>query len=1014
MVGDSKGTTDLIINTLERSGYTIHYNRVETKKEFNRAIEKDNWDIILCDYLLPDSLCLEALNTLQKKELDIPFIIMCENTDEDKAIEAMKRGASDYVAKDNLRRLAPAVEREIRDARFRHDRLRIAKELYDAKILLDKTFASLNSAVIVVDSKTRIIITCNPAVTQVFGYEQSEMIGRTTEFLHVNSSEFERFGKESRDALNKHGVYHTEFLLRRKNGEIFHTENMVTEILDNDGNRTAVVSVVRDITERKRVEDALKDSEEKYRTLIEISSDAIFINQNNTITYLNRAALQLFGADSPEQILGKSPLEFFHPDYHARIMERIKYMIAEGKPVPLIEEKIIRIDGTVIDVEVVATPFNYRGEHAIQVVLRDITMRKQAEQQIHFQASLLDQVNNGVLATNTEGKIVYWNKFAEELHGWKKEEVLGRFITDFLVAEGSIIDPEEYIREFQKNGRWSGELILLRKDGTRFPAYVTHTMIRSDDGTMIGTVAVSVDITEQIHVEEVILKSKEQLQLQSAALESAANAFIITDRNGVIEWANPAFLSLSGYDIDEVIGSKPNLLKSGKMSGEFYAELWNTVTAGKVWRGELINKRKDGTLYDEEMTITPVKNAAGKISHFVAVKEDISKQKELQHQLIQTQKLESIGTLASGIAHDFNNILGIILGYSTLLERSRRDDRRFEENIKTIKQAVNRGSNLVQQILTFARKTDVEYNVINLNVIIRELSQMLHETFPRSISIKLNLDKNLPAIIIDQAQVNQALLNLCVNARDAILAKEKPYGTITIRTSYIAGKKLQSKFPEAVPDKYIIISVSDTGAGINESIRDRIFDPFYTTKSPDKGTGLGLSLVYGIVKTYKGFIDMESEAGKGTTFTLYLPVYQEIEEKKPDDKKLDEVIAGGNETLLIVEDEEMLRNVLIQLLENKGYHVITARDGEEGIEKYKEHNEEIALVVTDMGLPKMSGTDLYAALREINPDIKTILASGFVEPGVSSELYKKGIKEIIRKPYDAVEILQKVRNIIDM
>jgi len=267
---------------------------------------------------------------------------------------------------------------------------------------------------------------------------------------------------------------------------------------------------------------------------------------------------------------------------------------------------------------------------------------------------------------------------------------------------------------------------------------------------------------------------------------------------------------------------------------------------------------------------------------------------------------------------------------------------------------------------------------------------------------------------MDQTQLNQALLNLCVNARDAIQDNEKQYGNITIRTSYIAGDKLRRKFPEAIPDKYVLISVMDTGTGIDEAIRDEIFDPFYTTKGPDKGTGLGLSLVYGIVKTYKGFIDLESELGKGSTFTLYLPIYQDVEGRKKDEKDDVPVAVRGTETILIVEDEEMLRKAIEQILQNHGYQVMSARDGEQGVELYKEHMDKIALVVTDMGLPKMSGFELFVTLQKINPDVKTILASGFIEPGVSSELFKKGIRDIIRKPYDANEILQKVRVIIDM
>lgn len=1016
IIEDSKTDTELIIRKLESSGYSVHHKQADTKKSFIDALEAEKWDIILCDYILPGLSGFDALAYLREKEIDIPLLIVSGKIDEATAVETMRQGATDYILKDNLTRLVPAVEREVRDARFRYERKRMEKELIDAKIMLDKTFESLEEAVFIIDPQERTILTCNPAVRHIFGYEKEDLIGKSTSLLHVDETSYEKFGKESLQVLNKEGVYYTEFEMRRSDGAIFATENTVTEIHDSDGNRSGIVSVVRDITGRKKAEQQLKQSEERFRKLIEHAPDGlVLIGKQNTFTYISPSAYKIFGYTPGEMLSILNPDELTHPDDLPMVYTILEELMRNPSEIQTLMYRFRHKNGSWRWIEsTFSNLFSVPGVESIVINFRDITERKELEENLRFRSHLLDQIYNGVLATDRENKIIYWNKFAEELHGWTEEEVLGKRIVDFLVAEESLISEEEYASEFEKNNRWSGEVVLLRKDGSRFPALVTHTVIRSAGGEITGTVGVSVDITGQKKAEQEMLESQRQLELQGAALESAANAIAITDRDGIIQWVNSAFVSLTGYTREEAIGSEPNILKSGKMPDEFFADMWKKVINGNVWSGELVNKRKDGTEYEEKMTITPVKKADGTITHYVAIKEDVSGENELQRQLVQAQKLESIGTLASGIAHDFNNILGIILGYCSLLERSRQDEQRFKENLHTIKQAVNRGANLVQQILTFARKTDIMNEIVNVNKLVRELSQMLNETFPKSVTIKLKLDKNIPSIVIDQTQVNQALLNLCVNARDSILDKEKPYGSISIRTGYINGKKLQSKFEEAVPDKYVYVSVSDTGTGIDKEIRARIYDPFYTTKAPDKGTGLGLSLVYGVVKTYNGFIDLETEVGKGSTFTLYIPVYQQIQQAETDSAADAQINIHGNETLLVVEDEEKLRDVLHEVLVNKGYKVILAQNGEEAVVKYKEHKDEIALVISDVGLPKMSGIELFHALLQINPEIRTILASGFIEPGVSSELYKKGIKEIIHKPYNTIEILQKVRIILDM
>jgi PAS domain S-box-containing protein len=510
------------------------------------------------------------------------------------------------------------------------------------------------------------------------------------------------------------------------------------------------------------------------------------------------------------------------------------------------------------------------------------------------------------------------------------------------------------------------------------------------------------DITERKFAEE-------QLRLHMAALQSAANAIVITDAAGLIVSVNPAFTTLTGYTQDEVIGKKTNVLKSGRQAETYYKNMWETIIAGNVWRNEIVNKRKDGSYYTEDMTITPVVNEKGIITNFVAIKQDVTEQRNLQQQLFQSQKVESIGTLAGGIAHDFNNILGIILAYATLIERAPMEHEKMKESVGAIIKAVHRGALLVKQILTFARKTDVSFKPVKIPELIRELKGMLQGTFPKIITICDEAPAEIPEIYADQSQLHQALLNLCVNARDAM----PKGGELTISAELLSRKAVAGKFAEAKHNQYIRISVADTGTGIDAATMKKIFDPFFTTKEIGKGTGMGLAVVTGVAQTHHGFVDVESVIGKGTTFYLYFPVSQMTGQLQTSDAAGHLSSTGGKETILFVEDEDLLRDVVTALLSSKGYTVIIAKDGEEAVSMYRQRHKEIDLVFTDMGLPKLTGVEEFWEIKKINPRAKVLLASGFLDPGIKSDLFLGGAKGFVQKPYVAEEILGAIRKTID-
>jgi len=431
-------------------------------------------------------------------------------------------------------------------------------------------------------------------------------------------------------------------------------------------------------------------------------------------------------------------------------------------------------------------------------------------------------------------------------------------------------------------------------------------------------------------------------------------------------------------------------------------------TFGRIWK----HRKKGGSLIDVEISehdfVFGGNNARLVLAQDVTERKRAEEEKrKLELQFLQAQKLESVGSLAGGIAHDFNNILGIILGHATLLEHIKGRPEHLSSSVDAITKAVTRGSGLVRQLLTFSRRADTTRELVRVNDLVEELVKMLRETFPKTTVIETHLDKKLPATLADANQLYQALLNLAINSRDAM-----PSGGTLAFSSILESTDLRGRFPDAGRGPYVCINVSDTGMGMDEETQRRVFEPFYTTKEIGKGTGLGMSVVYGVVTGHGGFIDLQSTPGKGTTFSLYLPVKKMDAQGEDIQTKSTEPL-GGTETLLIVEDEEVLRELVTAVLSSKGYNILTATDGIEAVEQYEAHQNEIALVVSDMGLPRLDGVGLIIALKEKNPKVKFLMVSGYLEPEKKKEVEELGVSAFAEKPYKPNDLLLKIRRAID-
>lgn len=610
---------------------------------------------------------------------------------------------------------------------------------------------------------------------------------------------------------------------------------------------------------------------------------------------------------------------------------------------------------------------------------------------------LVEAMNEGAATLIADGTIFYCNKRLADLLQVPMESLIGTPLASY-VALG---DHDYYLALLEKCAQEPAldEIVMVTGAGKSVPVLISCSPL--DLSGHRGISVIVSDLSSRRVTEEELRKFKR-------VVEQSPVCIMITDTAGTIEYVNAKFSEVTKYSLEEVVGQNPRILKSGETSLEIYKIMWETISNGETWQGILHNRKKNDELYWETVTISPIKNRDGLVTGYVAIKEDITERKKLEVQLLQSQKMEVVGQLSGGIAHDLNNILTVIIGFSTLMEMRMSKDDPERAHLTHVLAAAERAAELTKSLLAFSRKQIINPQPVDLNQIIGKIKKFVARIIPEDINFTVTNKNEVLIVNADAGQIEQVLMNLVTNARDAMPVG----GQLLIETdAVVLDESFIRTYGFGKLGPYALMTFSDSGEGMDSDICKKVFEPFFTTKEVGKGTGLGLSIVYGIIKQHNGFINVYTEPGSGTTFRIYLPLTQAAVESGLKNTAI--VLKGGKETILVADDDFLVRDLLEKTLNMFGYTVIVAIDGSDALSKFSENQISINLVILDVVMPKLNGKEVYDEIRKINPAIKVIFMSGYTR----DIIHKRGVLDesvqFIPKPLDPKKLLLKIRNVLD-
>ncbi|MBF0549758.1 MAG: PAS domain S-box protein [Deltaproteobacteria bacterium] len=691
------------------------------------------------------------------------------------------------------------------------------------------------------------------------------------------------------------------------------------------------------------------------------------------------------------------------------------FSILESGEVPLADEKVIDSQEFLLEATLATAVSNPSPVEADlpekvlaalynEAVLRFKELSKVKEQlrvsEDKYRA-LYDEAFAMLFSIDERETIIICNNTTARTLGYEKNALIGRPISAILSAECLKKFLNQGVTSIQKNEE--AECLLLRQDGQQIRALVQVKAEFFADGRSAHVDFTCRDITESRRAEE------ERVRL-ATAIEQAAEGIVITDRKGTIEYSNPAFAHVCGYSRAEIIGQNLRVLKSDAHDAVFYKDMWQTIFRGDTWTGRIINRTKDGALCEFETTISPIRDGSGGVTNFISVNRDVTHEVRLERQLRQAQKMEAIGTLAGGIAHDFNNILTAIMGYTEMALLGTPAKSLVRRDLDQVIKAGYRATELVRQILAFSRQSEQARQPVEVAPIVKEALKLLRASLPTTIDIRQHtaISETGGVVLADPTQIHQVLMNLCTNAADAMRDQGGVLEVSLVETA--VNFDAAEDYPDLKEGRYLRLTVSDTGHGMDHQAMERIFDPFYTTKAPGKGTGMGLAVVHGIVKSHGGTITVASEPEQGTTFHVLLP---EIECEAAPELEASPKPVTGSGRILFVDDEELLVDLGQEVLESLGYEVVGKSSSTEALEAFRAQPDRFDLVITDMTMPRLTGSQLAQELMTIRPNIPIILCTGYSELIDGKQAKEAGIREFVMKPYAAGNLAKTIYRVLE-
>lgn len=763
-----------------------------------------------------------------------------------------------------------------------------------------------------------------------------------------------------------------------------------------------------------------REAEERFMVFSEGLSHAVALIQEvegiPQYVYINPAFTERTGY-TMDDLRGKPFYAMIDPTFRERIQERAQKRLAGDKSHGYYEFPLRKKDGSLLWTRVVTSYVIYRGKPSILVSAHDITDLKEAERVLKESRENFSNIINALpfatFAVNLEGKVIGWNRTMELLTGVAAQEIIGQggrayakaFYGDGRpllidkVLESGVDLGDTYMDVVERNGTWYARGFLDLPTGGKSFYLALANSLRDSQDQVIGAVESIIDLTRQYAAEEALLASEKRFR---ALAEESPDVIMLFDREGRHLYCNSAIKRYTKLTPEDFIGKTHRELNFPPgLVDEVEGAIREVFRTGKTLRRQL--NLKNGLSFD--WLLSPIKAQNGEVTHVITASRDITEMKKMEETLIRSEKMEALGNLAGGIAHDFNNILQSILGYATLIQMSHPKHSDDHVRAQLIVNAATSAMELIRRLLGFSRSTPGEIKPFDINDEVTKIVQMYGRT-RKGIELHVKLGHGLPTIEGDRVQMEQVFLNILVNAGQAM----PEGGDIFVETEEVEIDEHTARVHRVKAGRYVKVSITDTGIGMDEETKSKIFDPFFTTKSPEEGTGLGLATAYGIVKAHQGFINVYSELGRGTTFSVYLPTSDKAVVEKQEKAK---AIPMGRETILIVDDELPVLDVAADILRYLGYRVFKAASGEEAIRLFDEKKDEIDLVILDMIMPRMNGKDVFLRLKELEPRVRVCITTGYTKTGQALEMLDLGVRAFIQKPYTIDELAHRVREILD-